>query len=602
MELITYILKSGGVLVLFYVVYYLWLQKDTLFRVKRQFLLFGLVTAIIIPFVELTKTITIEISEVTRTLNSETSSALHIPQQVEAFSLTMWDILLLVYIVGVLFMAYRFIKELSSLLRVFILENPEKIDGVLHIKTTQKHAPFSFFNYIVYNPTLHSNEELQMIIKHEEVHANQWHSADILLANLILIFQWINPFAWLFKNSIEENLEFIADNETVQQIASKKAYQLALVKASSPYTVPALTNNFYQSFIKKRIIMLNKSNSKKVNVLKIVIILPLLALFLWSFNVKEVITYKTIPAAEKTVEKPSVKETPSTVIPEKKELDARPEKEIEKIEKPSEEVVQSPTEEINIREKFSVKITKNTSNTEFENIKKELKEKYGINLSYSVLRNDANEIVSLSMNYSSTDSINGNYQVNDDEGIEEFHFYIDEEGKSGFWSEASEERRVERMGRRTKDMKERKEEMEVRREEMKERRKDIDKRRVKMEKRREKQIAVIDEERRELADRKRAMTYAIANSRSSSNGNVAVISGSDDSVVINKNTSDAELLKMKTELASKNIDFSYKNVKRNDAGEIVAIKISIDNNEGSKSTSVIKGDDDEPIDLIIIHQ
>ncbi len=264
--------------------------------------------------------------------------------------------------------------------------------------------------------------------------------------------------------------------------------------------------------------------------------------------------------------------------------------------------IKNSQEEKEIREKFSVKITKNTSNAEFETIKKELKEKYGIDLSYTVVRNDANEIVSLSMNYSSTDSRNGNYQVNDDEGIEEFHFYIDEEGKSGFWSEGAEERRIERMERRTKEMEVRKDEMEVRRAEMKERRKELDKRRVKMEERREKQIAVIDEERRELADRKRAMTYSIANSRGGSNGNVAVISGSEDSAVINKNTSDAELSKMKTELASKNIDFTYKNVKRNDVGEIVAIKISVDDNKGSKSTSVIKGDDDEPIDLIIIHQ
>jgi len=602
MELITYIIKSGGVLVLFYAVYFLWLQKDTLFRAKRQFLLFGLATAIILPLVEFTKTVVIEVPEMTHALNTGISTLSQTPQQAEPFTINLWDFFMIVYSVGVVFMVYRFIRELYSLLSILISGKTEKLDGVFHIKTVQKHAPFSFFNYIVYNPSLHTNEELQMIIKHEKVHANQWHSADILLANLVLIFQWINPFAWLFKNSIEENLEFIADNETVQQISSKKAYQLALVKASSSYTVPALTNNFYQSFINKRIIMLNKSNSRKVNVLKIGIILPLLALFLWSFNVKEIVTYKTIPVAEEPVEKPSTNAIPVAENSDKKENVAQKNETPSIAEASSKPEIKNSQEEKEIREKFSVKITKNTSNAEFETIKKELKEKYGIDLSYTVVRNDANEIVSLSMNYSSTDSRNGNYQVNDDEGIEEFHFYIDEEGKSGFWSEGAEERRIERMERRTKEMEVRKDEMEVRRAEMKERRKELDKRRVKMEERREKQIAVIDEERRELADRKRAMTYSIANSRGGSNGNVAVISGSEDSVVINKNTSDAELSKMKTELASKNIDFTYKNVKRNDVGEIVAIKISVDDNKGSKSTSVIKGDDDEPIDLIIIHQ
>ncbi|MBW2936539.1 hypothetical protein KXJ69_00380 [Aureisphaera sp. CAU 1614] len=602
MELITYIIKSGGVLVLFYAVYFLWLQKDTLFRAKRQFLLYGLATAIILPLVEFTKTVIVEVPEMTHALNTGISTLSQTPQQAEPIAINLWDLFLIVYSVGVAFMGYRFIKELYALLSILISGKAEKMDGVFHIKTAQKHAPFSFFNYIVYNPLLHTNEELQMIIKHEKVHANQWHSADILLANLVLIFQWINPFAWLFKNSIEENLEFIADNETVQQISSKKAYQLALVKASSSYTVPALTNNFYQSFIKKRIIMLNKSNSRKVNVLKIGIILPLLALFLWSFNVKEIVTYKTIPMAEKPTENPSTNAIPVVENSEKKKNVAQKNETPSITEVSSEPEIKNNPVENEIREKFSVKITKNTSNAEFENIKKELKEKYGIDLSYSVIRNNSNEITSLAMNYTSTDSRHGNFHETDEEGIEEFYFTIDETGIIEIWSEASEERRVERMERRTKEMKVRKDEMEVRREEMKERRKELDKRRVKMEERREKQIAVIDEERRELANRKRAMTYSIANSRGGSNSNVAVISGSDDSVVINKNTSDAELSKMKTELASKNIDFTYKNVKRNDVGEIVAIKISVDDNKGSKSTSVIKGDDDEPIDLIIIHQ
>ena len=90
---------------------------------------------------------------------------------------------------------------------------------------------------------------------------------------------------------MEENLEYIADSATVQQIESVKQYQLALVKASSTSPIPALTNNFYQSFIKKRIVMLNKSTSKKINAWKLILVLPLLAVFLWSFNINEVVTY-----------------------------------------------------------------------------------------------------------------------------------------------------------------------------------------------------------------------------------------------------------------------------------------------------------------------
>lgn len=601
MEFFTYILKSAGILGLFYAVYFLWLRKDTLFQAKRQFLLLGLIASVTLPFVEIIKSVTIEIPELVNTINNGVTSVPVLSTN-DSFQLDLWEVLLLCYLLGAIVMSFRFIKELYVLGQLLISGNAEKVDGALHIKTSLNHAPFSFFNYIVYNPKIHHTEELHMIIKHEKVHANQWHSLDILLVNIFLVTQWVNPIAWLFKKSIEENLEFIADYKTVQQVPSKKAYQLALVKASSTFTTPALTNNFYQSFIKKRIIMLNKRNSRKVNVLKVGIILPLLALFLWSFNTKEEVTYKTIPSIEKLTIEPK-----SDVITTSEKAEESTKEENKEVTKPAKVETPKVNKETNhkiepISEKYSVKITKNTTNSEFEKIKKEVKEKYNVDLSYTVVRNDNNEIISLTMNYVSSendDGRSGNYNVNDDDGIEEFLFYLDDEGNSGFWSEAAEERRLERMERRRREMEERRETLDERREErrkeLKEREKELAKRRKKIEKRRNTQVASIGSNSNNNA------TYSIATG-SGTNSQVAVISGSEDAIIINKNTSDKELAKMKKDLAKKNIDFSYKNIKRNGAGEITGLKITVDNNKGSKSTSVIKGDDDEPIEQIIINQ
>ena len=57
---------------------------------------------------------------------------------------------------------------------------------------------------------------------------------------------------------------------------------------------------------------------------------------------------------------------------------------------------------------------------------------------------------------------------------------------------------------------------------------------------------------------------------------------------------------MKETMAKKNISFTFKNVKRNALGEITGIKFSLDDHKGSKSTTVVKGDNDEPIDLIVL--
>ena len=208
-----------------------------------------------------------------------------------AFTINWWYVAGSLYLAGMLFMGIRLVWQLRSLFKLFNTYPSLKQNGFTYVQVDKKISPFSFFRYIVYNPELHDPEEMEMILKHEEVHASQFHSFDVLLANLLVIIQWGNPLAWFYTKRIEENLEYIADSETAQQVPSKKAYQLALVKASSPSMLPALTNSFYQSFIKKRIVMLNKSTSKSKNVWKLSIILPLLALFLWGFNVKEEIVY-----------------------------------------------------------------------------------------------------------------------------------------------------------------------------------------------------------------------------------------------------------------------------------------------------------------------
>ena len=294
METGIYLLKSISILSLFYGVYFVFLRKDTLFQAKRHYLLAGIIAALLLPFLEFTQTIYLEAPkmEFEPVTNFIPATTQMVTPQEAAFTVDWWQVVLAIYVLGVCVLLGRLLFQLISLLRLFRTYPSEKKGKYTFVQVDKQIAPFSFFKYIVYNPAAHSEEELQMILKHEQVHASQWHSVDLIAGNVARILQWINPFSWLYKKSLEENLEFIADNETVLKVASKKQYQLTLVKASSPLIAPALTTQFYQSFIKKRIIMLNKSTSKRRNIWKLSIVLPLLAIFLWSFNVKEVIEYK----------------------------------------------------------------------------------------------------------------------------------------------------------------------------------------------------------------------------------------------------------------------------------------------------------------------
>jgi bla regulator protein blaR1 len=154
------------------------------------------------------------------------------------------------------------------------------------IETKQDHGPFSFFKYIVYNPELHNPAERELIFKHEQVHSSQYHTMDILISNIVCCILWFNPLSWLYKKSIVQNLEFIADKETVAATESKKQYLKTLIKVSLRDLHPALTNSFYQSFIKKRIVMLNKTSHPVNNLWKLNLVFPAVLAFMLTFNVQ----------------------------------------------------------------------------------------------------------------------------------------------------------------------------------------------------------------------------------------------------------------------------------------------------------------------------
>ncbi|MGK0387212.1 MAG: hypothetical protein ACI849_001835, partial [Patiriisocius sp.] len=303
MEAFVYISKSIAILSIFYLVYFLFFRKDTLFKAKRHFFLAGIIAAIVLPFVEFTKTIYIEqpiLSETAFSMANFVPAKQSIQGIPVAIPFDWWMLVYGIYMAGIIVLLLRFSIQLISLWKI-LKSNPAHKHGIyLFVETSKNISPFSFFNYIVFNPKQHSQEELEMILHHEKIHASQWHSIDLIAANLIRAIQWINPFSWFYKKSLEENLEFIADQETAAQVPSKKQYQLTLVKTSSPLIATALTSQFYQSFIKKRIIMLNKSTSQKRNLWKLSLVLPLLCFFLWSFNVKEEITYLS---SENTINK-----------------------------------------------------------------------------------------------------------------------------------------------------------------------------------------------------------------------------------------------------------------------------------------------------------
>lgn len=436
-----YLIKASAVILIFYVCYKLFLQRETFFQTNRWYFLVGLIIALLIPLV----VIPIYIEYVP---NTPESIMLIDPNIISAESKeTPFDYLQLIYWaynIGLVVFLGKLCIELLSLQFLFKRHNHFKNESLNFIETNTNIPPFSFFNWIVYNPSKYSKEELNHIINHEKAHAKEFHSIDIILTQLACVIFWFNPFMWLYKKELQQNLEFIADKKAQDYSKCEKSYQLILLKSCVPNHKFILTNNFYNSQIKKRIIMLHKSKSKKLNAWKYLLTLPILGLFLMSFNTEKIFIeienpsekdniiqseasaqlnnfYETIEIDKKSEPKT---ETKATALTNQKESSkSKP------IAKATPKTNKKTSNNV-IGDVSITLITKNTTDTELDKIKNQLKKKGLIVKFKGVKRNNKGEITAIKIDAKSKKS-STNYQVSsDDETIEPIKIVFDEDNNS----------------------------------------------------------------------------------------------------------------------------------------------------------------------------
>jgi len=290
-EIIIYLLKSSGLLLAFFVAYHFLLRKETFFVGNRWFLVTGLMTSALLPLFFIKKVIFVErpkisINDLLQLGHQKNTIS---PKAITTIESIDWlQIAAIGYGVVALLLILKIVVHLFSVFRLLKNKNIQKENGYSLIDIKEDIVPFSFFNYIVFNSSLYASEELQNILSHEKVHSKQKHSIDVLVAHFFTAIFWINPIVWLYKKAIIQNLEFIADYNAIQHTADKKAYQKTLLKVVSHQSCLPITNHFYQSLIKKRIVMLNKNQSHNRNSWKYAVVIPALIAFVFLFQVKVV--------------------------------------------------------------------------------------------------------------------------------------------------------------------------------------------------------------------------------------------------------------------------------------------------------------------------
>ena len=180
------------------------------------------------------------------------------------------------YLLGVVLFGINFLLQIA-VLYYQSYANPVIRDGRFRIvETSGNRAPCSFANNIFINPALYDPETYQQILLHEMIHVSGRHTLDILLAELAVVLQWFNPFVWLYRREVENNLEFLTDQSVLlHRDVERSAYQLSLLRVSAPHLPFSITNNYTQSLLKRRIVMMNSKRSSANTIWKYFFLIPL---------------------------------------------------------------------------------------------------------------------------------------------------------------------------------------------------------------------------------------------------------------------------------------------------------------------------------------
>lgn len=279
----AYLLKLSVSLCVVYLFYILVLRRLTFYNWNRWYLVGYSLLAFYIPFINISPVL--EESNWDKYTFIQLIPMLQQPVRTnlppEAFA--WWTFLLAGALIGVMVMMVRFMIRYISYQRIRQSANLMVDAGVKVYHVDKSIIPFSFGNAIFINPQLHSEEDLKQIIHHEFIHVKQRHTIDILWGELLCMLNWYNPFAWMIRKAIRQNLEFIADHKVLENGIDKKHYQYLLLKVTGAAHF-SITQQFNFSSLKKRIIMMNRSRSAKIQLTRFLFMLPLFTITLLAFR------------------------------------------------------------------------------------------------------------------------------------------------------------------------------------------------------------------------------------------------------------------------------------------------------------------------------
>lgn len=281
----AYIIKSSISLLLLFGLYWFLLRKEKLFVFNRFFLIFSVLFSLIIPFISIpvnlpdneagdnfvtaiNSTVPVFGQEQDVVNYSEYQSVNSIEAEPVAFfeRINFPLLLIFLYLTGVILLFIRFLRNIFFITRQIRSSERIAYSGQRLVLTDNQVNPFCFLNTIFVSKQAYLNNEIAgELLNHELEHIRQAHSLDVIFMELIQIIYWFNPVIILYNRAVRVNHEYLADSGAIQDETDISIYADKLINFITCKRNVPLSSGFNPSLTRKRLIMLTKSRSGRIN-------------------------------------------------------------------------------------------------------------------------------------------------------------------------------------------------------------------------------------------------------------------------------------------------------------------------------------------------
>lgn len=291
---LVYILQAAGCVGMAWLVYKALLEKKTLAKTIRLYFLIAMVVSLLAPLspwavhtsfnAPSNRAVT---GKVTGQANGgDAKGRINNHQAVVAANAPAgagWKVVTVLfygYLAITAFFVLRIARELYAIARCYRKAKREKWNNLQIVWNDQYKASFSFFSLIFLNKKYLTADELDKVLAHEKVHALQYHSADLLLVQLMSALLWFNPFIWAMRHAVQLVHEYLADEGVLASGIDKVQYQQSLLDHVTESRLLSITSTFKHSLIKKRFLMMSAKKAAPVSSYRILVLMPVTALML----------------------------------------------------------------------------------------------------------------------------------------------------------------------------------------------------------------------------------------------------------------------------------------------------------------------------------